>query len=111
MAIYSNSDKQLLNNALSELLQEAGIREGTFANLFQDLFNGTTDNITLYVNSGTGHSTAIALQRGARAEIGSASTITGTTEVTLDGTATTLAAMRAASPKLVTNTYGTIIYE
>ena len=63
------------------------------------------------VLSGTGNTTVFLLANGARAEIDAASTVTGSTEITLDGVPYTLADMRAASPKLLTNTYGTIISE
>jgi hypothetical protein len=64
-----------------------------------------------FVLSGTGNTTAILLAKGARMSMPSGATITGTTEVSLDGVSTNLATMRAATPKLLTNTYGTIIYE
>jgi hypothetical protein len=60
---------------------------------------------------GTGNTTGMILGRGVNVQIDPTSTITGTTEISMDGTSTTLAAMRAASPKLLTNTYGTIIFE
>lgn len=62
--------------------------------------------------TGTGNTTALALTRGAEAQVSSASTITGTTEVSLDGAATTLAVMRAQTPKVLHNAdYGTKVYE
>lgn len=62
--------------------------------------------------SGTGNTTIFSLSKGARAQLSSGSTIAGTTEIVLDGAAGQLiSAMRAASPKLLTNSYGTIIYE
>lgn len=61
--------------------------------------------------TGTGNTTGLSVARGARAVIGSGTTLTGTTEISLDGASQTLAAMRAASPKLLTNTYGSIVYE
>jgi hypothetical protein len=61
--------------------------------------------------TGTGNTTGITLSAGARLRISAGSTLTGATEVSLDGAATTLAAMRAASPKLLSTTYGTIIHE
>jgi hypothetical protein len=62
--------------------------------------------------SGTGNTTAISLARGSRALLTPASTITGTTELSIDGVASTIAAMRAASPKTtVPNNYGTLVYE
>lgn len=62
--------------------------------------------------SGTGNAIGFSLAQGAKVKVAPGVTLTGTTEVQLDGAAgTTLAAMRAASPKLLTNTYGTLIYE
>lgn len=62
--------------------------------------------------TGTGNTSGIVLNQGAKLKVAAAVTLTGTSEVVLDGAAaTTLATMRAASPKLVTNTYGTLIYE
>lgn len=61
--------------------------------------------------TGTGNTTAIQLDKGARLQFNAAATLTGTTEILLDGVSSTIATMRAASPKLLTNTYGTLIYE
>ncbi len=63
--------------------------------------------------SGTTNTTGISLSQGARVQVGSASTITGpTNEILIDGVSTTLAAMRAATPKTITNLpYGTVIHE
>ncbi len=60
---------------------------------------------------GTGNTNGITLTHGARMQVSAGSTVTGTTEVSIDGTTTTLAAMRAASPKLLNNAYNTVIYE
>lgn len=60
---------------------------------------------------GASNTTALKLAKGARIQIDANSDITGTTEIDYDGTTSTVATMRAASPKLLTNTYGTIIYE
>jgi hypothetical protein len=60
---------------------------------------------------GTGNTTALKLSFGAKARVDTSTTFTGTTEVSLDGTASDYATMRAASPKLVTNTYGSIFFE
>lgn len=61
---------------------------------------------------GTGNTQGIVLSNGARMKISSGSTVTGTSEVVLDGAAaTTLAAMRAASPKHLKTELGTIIHE
>lgn len=73
----------------------------------------TPTSIAWFVSgSGTGNAIGFSLAQGAKVKVASGVTLTGTTEVQLDGAAgTTLAAMRAASPKLLTNTYGTLIYE
>lgn len=88
------------------------------------LFNNCTTAIalhgpasTIFANSGTGmigsgNTTAISLSGGARLQYSASATLTGATELSLDGsTASNIANMRAASPKLLTNTYGTLIYE
>jgi len=62
--------------------------------------------------SGSTNTTAFNLTHGARVQLSSGSTITGSSEIVMDGAAAqTIASMRAASPKLLTNTYGTIIFE
>lgn len=61
--------------------------------------------------TGTGNAVGIQMLYGAKMRIPASVTLTGTVEVQLDGTGTTLAAMRAASPKLINNAYGTLIYE
>lgn len=53
----------------------------------------------------------VVLAMGARLQVGSASAITSPIEVTIDGTNTTLAAMRAANPKLISSTYFSILHE
>lgn len=60
---------------------------------------------------GSGNTVAISLARGARLQYTAISTLTGTTEISIDGVTETVANLRAASPRLLTNTYGTIIYE
>lgn len=61
--------------------------------------------------TGTGNTTGISLSLGAAVQIGSGTTLTGTTEVSIDGVASDLATMRAASPKLIVNTYTTRFHE
>ncbi len=61
--------------------------------------------------TGTGNAVGIQMLYGAKMRIPASVTLTGTVEVQLDGTGTTLATMRAASPKLINNAYGTLIYE
>jgi hypothetical protein len=61
---------------------------------------------------GTGLTVGLQLDRGARCQVGSASSFTTTpTEVSLDGSSTTLAAMRAATGKILVNTAGTMLFE
>ena len=61
---------------------------------------------------GTSNTTGLSVSRGAEVRIGSSSTLTGTTEISIDGSTTTLATMRAASPKVVSNaSYFTKIFE
>lgn len=63
---------------------------------------------------GSGNAIGIDLQQGAKAKVASGVTLTGTVEVSLDGTGTTLALMRLASPKVlpvVASPYGTAIFE
>lgn len=62
--------------------------------------------------TGTGNTTAISVAKGAALQVNSGSTITGTTELSVDGTATTLAVMRAQSPKILTDpNYGSKVFE
>ncbi len=64
---------------------------------------------TLKLNTCTNGVVAV---QGALVKIGSASTFTTVTnELTLDGTISTLAVMRAQTPKLLTSSYGTAVYE
>lgn len=49
--------------------------------------------------SGTGNTTGTLVQLGGNVMFASTTTLTGTTEISLEGTATTLAALRALSPK------------
>ena len=61
--------------------------------------------------TGTTNTTGILLSQGAKLKVASGVTLTGVTEVSLDAAPTDLATMRGASPKLLTNTYGTLIFE
>lgn len=61
--------------------------------------------------SGSTNTTGFDIQTGARIKCDPTTTLTGSTEISLDGVPTTLSAMRGATPKLLTNSYGTIIYE
>lgn len=60
---------------------------------------------------GTGNTTGVQIDRGAICQVGAASGITGTTEVSMDGAGLTLAAMRALTPKLISNPYNSMIFE
>lgn len=53
--------------------------------------------------TGTGNTTALSVNQGARLRINAATTLTGTTEISIDGTTMTLAALRALTPKQSTN--------
>lgn len=58
--------------------------------------------------------TGITLITGSRAQINSASTITATTELSVEGVTSTLATMRGNSPKIfptTANVYGSYVYE
>jgi len=75
-----------------------------------------TGPITLQAAQVTGgtNTTGWSLAQGSRMKVASTCTLTGTTEVSLDGTGTTLAAMRAGVPKVlpaVASPYGTAIWE
>jgi len=68
--------------------------------------------IILTATTGTGNTTAITVSRGAKVQLGSTTTLTGTTEVTFDGVNYTLAAIRALSPIQLTGpTTLSTIYE
>lgn len=61
---------------------------------------------------GTGNQYGVNLQQSAKLKVGSASDIAGTTsQVLLDGVTTDFAAMRAANPKVIANTYTTAFWE
>lgn len=62
--------------------------------------------------SGTGNTTALQGRRGASIQLSSASTLTGTTEISLDGDAFTVAQMRATDSKAISNvTFGSTVFE
>lgn len=62
--------------------------------------------------TGTGNTTAIDASMGAVIRINSATTITGGTEISVDGTAFTLAALRALVPKAIKDaSYGSGVFE
>lgn len=79
-----------------------------------DLSVGAFAFCNLQAVTGTGNTTGLKIARGNRCVVGSGVTLTGTTEISLDGTSTTLAALRAASPKALpspASLYGTAIFE
>jgi hypothetical protein len=56
--------------------------------------------------------TGFTVAQGARVKVDSTSAITGSTQdILIDSTAVSLATMRAASPKLVSSTYFSIVHE
>jgi len=62
--------------------------------------------------SGAGNTTAISVSKGSALQLSAASTITGVTELSIDGTAFTVAAMRAAVPKVISDiNHGSRVYE
>ena len=61
--------------------------------------------------TGTGNTVGWSLGQGTKMKVGSASTLTGTTEISLDGTSYTLSTMRGNSPKLISSTYFTVMWE
>ncbi len=63
------------------------------------------------VCTGSGSGTALKATEGGRIKLSSGSTTTGTIEIQLDATTETIANMRAASPKLIVNTHGSIVYQ
>lgn len=85
-----------------------------------DISNFTTSAITLTTRAvsasarlvtGTTNGAGIVLTAGAAIQVSASTTLTGTTEVSVDGTGTTLAAMRGAVPPLVSGPYFSIIYQ
>lgn len=65
--------------------------------------NGSTLLFTTGVVSGTGNTTAMSVLNGGTLSIEGDTTLTGTTELSIDGTAYTLAALRAMTPKRITD--------
>jgi hypothetical protein len=63
--------------------------------------------------SGSSVTTAISVSLGGQVQLSSTATLVGgTTDITVDGTTFTIAAMRAASPKIVSNAiYGSAVFE
>ncbi len=64
--------------------------------------------------TGTGNTTGISCAIGGKARITATSTITSTTDISVDGVTSTLVAMRALTPKafpVSPNVYGSVVYE
>lgn len=98
----------------------AGGAMGNWGCTSADISNTTVAGITMATHlttgnintvSGTGNLVGIALSEGAHLNIKSGVTITGTTELTLDGNAYTLAGMRANTPRSIMTPIGTCAYE
>lgn len=72
----------------------------------------TPGSIGWYISgSGTGNAVGYNLSHGASMRVGSGVTLTGTTEVNIDGSSSTLAIMRGTNPKLLSTSFGTKLYE
>lgn len=100
----------------------SGLGATTFALNAFDISNCTTAIIMtgafigcfLTAVSGTTNTTAINITRGAKCCVSANTTLTGTTEVSIDGVGTTLAAMRALVPPVypaAPTTLGTAFYQ
>lgn len=99
----------------------AGLGNTTFALSGADISNCTVAGITLqsplvgaYLTNVAGSSNLVGVKmsRGAVAEISSGTSITGTTEATIDGNSTTWVAMRAATRKMIKDVdYLTRVFE
>lgn len=79
--------------------------------LVDGLYSNNNSGCTLF---GTGNTVGINCFQGGAAKIAATSTLTGTTEVSIDGTGSTLAAMRALTPKVfpaTPNGFCSYIYE
>lgn len=61
--------------------------------------------------AGSGNTIGIQADKGARCQIGASSTITGTTEILLDGVGHTISSMRSANPKLLASAWFSIVFE
>lgn len=89
-----------LNEAWDRLVSVIGIRQSN------DLKLGDTAGpsyVLLNGVSGTGNTVVVEATSGANIYIANNCTVTGTTELSVDGSTFTLAAMRAATPKYCTN--------
>ena len=99
----------------------SGLGTMSFGFLNCDISNSTASAVSLqgaftsaYLSntSGSGNLVALQISRGSKVVVASNVTLTGTTEVSIDGASNTLAAMRAASPKIIKNAdYLTAYYE
>ena len=61
---------------------------------------------------GTGNTIGLQLGKGATASIGSTCTLSGSTEISVDGSGSSYAEMRTATPKVKRDSnFGTMFYE
>lgn len=73
---------------------------------------GPLSAVKVIATSGTGNTLAISCVQGSKLKLSANSSITGSTELSVDGSTSTIATMRSASPKTtVPNNYGTLIFE
>jgi hypothetical protein len=86
-------------------------KENRTLSVIWDKLQGPSNSALLGGFTGSGLTTGISVAKGAKCNVTSDCSSLGVTEISLDGVAYTLAAMRANSPKLVTNTYGSLVYE
>ncbi len=120
------SNANFIDNAASGYLasDSASGAGSTFVEMYAA--NGQMDNCSVGINfsgagikatlggawAGAGCTTVISVKRGSAVQAVSTVATTGTTELSIDGTATTYAAMRAATPKCVTDpNFGSKVYE
>jgi hypothetical protein len=79
------------------------------------IMSGNASTLNTACNfTGSGNTLAIECTKGSQVSISSTSTITGSTEISVDGATSTIAAMRALTPKVfpsTPNAYGSYIYE
>lgn len=101
------------NSATAQMLGRVAISGCSFSSFVTAIEAVGNVLFTLTNVSGSGNTTALNISRGASVMLDSASTITGTGEIVLDGAAAvTIASMRAASPRVLNNvTYFSKIYE
>ena len=90
-------------NALwgSSLAMIGGLTKFQNCGIGVNLSNGSKLSFAIATNvCGTGNTTCFSVAKGSRCNVPSVATITGTTELNVDGTTGTIATMRATSPKV-----------